>query len=427
MRIWEAITETWLAVTRPNAKTSPGNSLFVAWCVLILACYLILLAGSLSSFPQGGSGDFLVSYTAAKILRECNGERLYDLGFQTAVQENILASYGSGLSQGPLPYLHPPFFAAIFIPLTFFSARTACYIWICLSTAILFTSILLLYRARRADFKRDFPSLLLMALAYYPVFETLRKGQSSFLLLLLITACYLGLRRGASLAAGVALGLALMKPQIACVLAAVLLYKRRWRPLVAFATTATALVAGSWLLVGTGGLKAYVRLTEEAVAWEGIHHVYPQAMPNLRGTIKRIAQLAVGAGGADSWVFTAAMIAASAAVVMFMIRTWKGPWTTTSVQFDLRFSQTVLGSILLSPYLYWHDLSLLVLAGILSLSYLDTTREPGSGYLLLAVGHLCAIPLSLYVLGTDLSAPIMGVFLAGTMVFLMERAKREPV
>ena len=429
MRTWKTIARFRAVLIHPTDKGDLGRSVFIAWCVLVAACCLILLAGSLPSFPLGGSGDFLVTYAAGKIVRDGNGSRLYDLGLQTEVQEGLLAPYHSSLTHGPLPYLHPPFFAAVFVPFTFLPARAACYLWIFVSILILLACVQLLFRRMNANPTCEFPTLLLMVFAYYPVFETLRKGQSSFVLLLAITLTYLSLKQGSNVRAGVALGAALIKPQIACVFAVVLLCKRQWRPLAAFGATALALVIGSWLLVGTGGMMSYVSLTEEALTWDGTHHVYPEVMPNLRGMVHRVMELSgmAGKGLPQSAAVVIPTLMASIGVIALMCRTWRGAWDATSAAFDLRFTQVILGSILLSPYLYWHDLSLLVLAGILLLGHLGKMAKAGPGYVLLAVGHVCAIPLSSSLLGTDISAQIVVLFIAGAMGFILRQVVQRTI
>ncbi|NWG13021.1 MAG: DUF2029 domain-containing protein [Acidobacteria bacterium] len=404
-----------------------GRSTFFACCVLLVCCYAILLAGALPSFPLGGSGDFLVTYSAARILRDGHASRLYDLEFLSEVQRNLLATYQSGLAHGPLPYLHPPLFAAIFIPFTFLTLRSAFYLWIVLSLITLIACVKLLHQRLKLETSLQFPALLLIVLAYYPTFETSRKGQSSFLLLWAVTLFYLGLKQRSNLMAGIALGAAVMKPQIAFFLAAVLLYKRSWRPLMAFGATASVLSIGSWLMVGTEGLISYVRITRDALAWNGSYHVSLSAMPNLRGAVAGlllrfgIQQTACPIAAASALP----VILASLAVIALTARAWRGPLEPGSARFDLCFAQAILASILLTPYLYWHDLSLLILAGVLLLGQLSLRGSTAFDCIILVTGHLCTIPVASLFFGTDISALIVVLVIAVATVRILRRISQE--
>src|ERR1700683_3039728 len=63
-----------------------------------------------------GYPDFTVFYTAATILREGLGPQLYDEHVQYEVQRKCVGEIAE--RHGPLPYIHPPFEALIFLPLT---------------------------------------------------------------------------------------------------------------------------------------------------------------------------------------------------------------------------------------------------------------------------------------------------------------------
>jgi hypothetical protein len=76
----------------------------------------------------------------------------------------------------------------------------------------------------------------------------------------------------------------------------------------------------------------------------------------------------------------------------------------------------ILASILLSPYIYWHDLSLLVLAGLLLYKFFDATAGQGRVLTVLVLGHVFSIPL----IAVDMraSAQVMVVLIAAAMLLL---------
>jgi hypothetical protein len=414
------------ALVRVIGTLGSGRQVFLAWCVLLVACYVILLAGAIASFPLGAGGDFLVVYTAAEIIHGGEGQHLYDLTLQTEVQQRILQPYHAELTtRGLLPYLHPPFFAAVFVPFTSAPLRLSFYLWGLISLAILLACVTLLVRHLNGKWAADIPGAFLIALAYYPAFETLRKGQSSFVVLLAMTLTYLALKRGRDTLAGIALGSALIKPQIALVFAAILLFKKRWRAIAAFSAAAAFLTLVSWHVVGTDGLISYVRTTREVLTWDGIHHVYPQVMPNVRGTAFRLAGLLgiTAQGQASDAGMTFATVAATIVFFVLILRTWRGDWKAGAIAFDLRFAQTILGSILLSPYVYWHDLSVLVLAGFLIHHSLNATSSPRCLRALLVLGHLFAIPLA--AINIRATAQIVVLLMAATMLVLHRQARQE--
>jgi hypothetical protein len=61
--------------------------------------------------------DFTSFYGAGKILRDGHGADLYDLGTQHKAQDEF--SSNADIRKGPLPYIHPPYEALLFVPLTF--------------------------------------------------------------------------------------------------------------------------------------------------------------------------------------------------------------------------------------------------------------------------------------------------------------------
>ena len=74
-----------------------------------------------------GDPDFTVFYTAVNILREGRGAELYNASTQDAVQRQFTAN--SDIRRGPLPYIHPPFEALVFLPLTFLPYTAAFVVW----------------------------------------------------------------------------------------------------------------------------------------------------------------------------------------------------------------------------------------------------------------------------------------------------------
>src|SRR5205807_3680137 len=88
--------------------------------------------------------------------------------------------------------------------------------------------------------------------------------------LLLYVLLYRALRREQYSRFGVLAALGLFKPQLFVVFPLVLLARRSARGLVAYSLTALALVAVSFALVGTAGMRAWLRILVEPEAGQAL-------------------------------------------------------------------------------------------------------------------------------------------------------------
>src|SRR5207244_10293872 len=66
-----------------------------------------------------GYPDFTALYSAGKIVREGVRKQLYHSQTQYRIQQEFAA--GVSIRQGPLPYIHPPWEALLFVPFALFS------------------------------------------------------------------------------------------------------------------------------------------------------------------------------------------------------------------------------------------------------------------------------------------------------------------
>ena len=70
-----------------------------------------------------GYGDFSSLYTAGLLVRQGEGNLLYDRSEQWKWQQKFAPNVD--IRQGPMPFIRPPFEALIFLPLTYFPYPTA--------------------------------------------------------------------------------------------------------------------------------------------------------------------------------------------------------------------------------------------------------------------------------------------------------------
>src|ERR1700747_3382829 len=93
---------------------------------------------------RAGFPDFSIFYTAARIVAAGKGSQLYNDNLQESVQR----SFASAVERRGtiLPYNHPPFEAALFVPLAHFSYLTAYFIWFAIDVVLLFGLLFFLRR-----------------------------------------------------------------------------------------------------------------------------------------------------------------------------------------------------------------------------------------------------------------------------------------
>ena len=399
---------------------------FLLYCLETLFAYgYVILRGARPGFWVGPH-DFTSFYTGALMLRQGLGSRLYDLAAQAQVQQALLRPYGWVFADGLLPYIYPPFLAVLFVPLTWVSLQWAFILWNLANLALIITTVALLL----AQWRRLSPGYLaistVIALAFIPVFQGVRNGQSSFLVLLALTLTYVAQAKKHEALSGLALAFGLIKPQLVVLFVLWLLVRRRWRALLAFGAAAIALLFVSCGITGSDGLMAYLPLTRQMLAWDGRYGIYPAVMPNLRGTVVRLSHLhQAWQGSPPSTLATMlANVLFALPILWLLFLGWRTSRQGSMGAEDLCFAQTISAGLLLSPHLYGHDLSLLVLGGFLLTRRLLAAGRLRAAWRVTVLGH-AGLFVSVY-LGMDWQAQVGMLLLLGLMVFTqMELASQH--
>jgi Glycosyltransferase family 87 len=315
-----------------------------------------------------GYPDFTSFYGAGKTIREGHGSRLYDANEQWRVQQEFAPRVS--IRKAPLPYLRPPFEALLFVPLTLRPYAQAYFLWnamsLCAALAVPF-----LLRRRIPALKEISPWLLvLLPLAFTPVFMALIQGQDSILLLFCYTLAYLTLRRAADFGAGCWLGLGLVKPHLVIPFVAILLLQGRRKVALGFLSVAALLFFVSLAIVGWHELIRY-----PGYLWWLEHHtgrglVLPRDTPNLRGL----------ADGFLSSILPSPAIALLVGFFSLAVIFWAASQRTPASgnnsdrAFDLVFSQAIVATFLVSFHAFAYDLSLMLLPIILLVAFLLTNN-----------------------------------------------------
>jgi hypothetical protein len=157
-------------------------------------------------------------------------------------------------------FLSPPPAAWLIAPLTLVGPQAAFFVWLSLSIAALAGAWWL--AAPGTGWVRVL--WLLGAAAWYPVLYSLSLGQPVVIVLLGVIACWRLAESGKPYLAGAALGLSVLKPQVAIAVPVVLLVAGRWRIAAGWAATTGVLAVASLLMIGTQGFNDYRSLLAEA-------------------------------------------------------------------------------------------------------------------------------------------------------------------
>ncbi len=330
-------------------KFKPGLILCLSGFVLLNASLLWQVRDLLFA----GYSDFASFYTGGKILRQHEGERLYDPRLQWNIQQEFASRVA--IRHGPLPFIRPPFEALLFLPFAYVSYPRAYAIWTILKVCILFAIAFLLDKT--VDGRgRSLPKVLLgwlVSLAYFPLAFDLRQGQDSVLLLLIFCLALQSLQKGADFRSGIFLALGLFKFTLTLPVFFVLLLRRKFRFMVGFLIAAAVLFGLSILVSGTATALAYPKylwtLNQSAAA--GLTTV--RIMPNLRALF---AQFGFAGSGAN-WVLGGVALIALLATALL----WDFGERHRRPYFPAGFSLSIVVTLLTSYYIYNYDLSLLLI------------------------------------------------------------------
>lgn len=311
-----------------------------------------------------GYPDFTVFYTAGTILRQGMRHQLYDPHIQYQVQQ-VFTDGPTESRRGPLPYIHPPLEAVVFLPLTLLPYRQAFVAWDLLNILGLFGVAVTL--RRHLHVLRAIPpwEFVLGFLAFFPVFLCLLQGQDSIPLLLLCTLGFSALKRESDFLAGGWFGLALFKFQFIIPMILLIAFWRRKRAALGFAVVACVWALLSVGLVGWQGMLAYPKYVLQIAKSPGLGGVPPELMPNLRGLIEGWSFNSVS-GSLVSPVLAGVVLLLCALLLGFAAIKSR---LASRDHLEVAFSLAVVVAVLTGWHSNAHDLCLLLLPLVLLTDY----------------------------------------------------------
>lgn len=371
---------------------NPRNILLLVGVFFLATWYALLVTYMLNSYLGKGGVDYLAHYSAGYIIRYESPGRLYDLDLQRHIQESVASSYRVTRYYY---YNHPPLLAGILGRVTTKDYNASYFRWVLVLIVFHLASLsLLYYLMRRFQWKTEELRILgISGLLFGPVFIACLKGQDSTFLLLGVSLWTFGLLTARDRVAGLGLALAAIRPQIALVLALPFLFKRRkvWWWFVAWGLI---LLAYSYLLVGAQGLEGFFQVLLLSGQGRGID---VDRMITLMGAILRIFP------NIDPGLFHILGYGGYALAILFLCFLWA---KSHAIEFG-HIGLAILLSMVFSPHMHEHDLSLLLIPALGAATTLAVNQ-------VLSRKYAALLPL-----GVSLILTVNGITYIKTVVYLL--------
>ncbi len=333
-----------------NTRVDIWRILRAGLMIALTLSYILQWMKMISSSTERTGTDFIIFYTAGKIVQNYGFSFAYDLGLQQQTEQSVVKI---PLSSGQvLPYNHMPYLLPLLKVLVDNDYVASFLRWIVLLLIVYIAgSVFLIDSLFQTSEVRSVESLNLLgaAVTFYPFFVSILLGQDTALLYLGTVLWCVGLLKRKDWMVGIGLALTTVRPHICLMLAIPFLFRDRkiwWRFLVA----ASILGIASILLIGLGGMKDFINvlIVTAGGSWYGTHQ---SAMMNFLGlmlralpfapenVIRLIAWIGYGLGiGLVSWLWL------------------------RSRKFDERLiGLSILAALFFAPHLHYHDLTLLII------------------------------------------------------------------
>jgi hypothetical protein len=317
--------------------------------------------------------DFLLYYSAGYIIRYDSPEQLYDLSLQRQVQATIVPEKNQ---EHFYPFNHPPILAPL-MGLVVTNDFLASYLrWVICLVLFQLISIGVLLRLMILVFKWNVKDLFLITLSglfFYPVIVAFIRGQDSSFFLLGICLWVLGLMKSNDKVAGLGLAMALIRPQIALVLAFLFLFKKQ-RILLWFLIWSSILLICCYLFIGWTGLNGFVKVL--IFSGQGLGFDV-EKMATLMGAILRWFP------GIDPSLLHIVGYLGYFLAFLFLSIVWV---RSAKIGFS-QINIAILSAILFAPHFHGHDL-LILLVPCIGVAYILSQKN------LLGMKYATLIPLA---------------------------------
>jgi hypothetical protein len=266
-----------------------------ALLMTLAALAAVDLAAWVKGLLMGRPGEAFAGYYAAALVGRAHG-------WASLYEGNLYAAALQALIHSRDVFGNLPLAAWAALPFTLLPFHTANLLW----SLLLAAGFVWTWQAATSGPLWKRALLLLVGLESFPVFFALHLGQLALLVAALLVLHWRLLRAGHPALAGIALGLAFIKPQNVALLPLVVLLSGRWKTAAACAATVGVLAAAIAIALGADGLRAlYSTLQADSLACQDCTRQtlaahLPGWVPQLpvRAVIALVAVVpAVAAGG----------------------------------------------------------------------------------------------------------------------------------
>jgi hypothetical protein len=240
-----------------------------------------------------------------------------------------------------------------FLPLTFLSYSHAFVAWNLINLAILLGVARLLKNSLLSLESIPVWQMVLVGLAFFPVFANFHQGQDAILLLLVVTLSFGALDRDADFLAGCWLGFGLFKYHLILPLAVIFALWRGRRFIFGFASVSSVVLLISLGIVGWTGALRYPMYAWHVVSQPAFGGIPPGQLTSLFGLL---------AGWPFAQKIGSAMhvvVAAGSAALLLMVAGLRKR-AQHGVMFRLCFASAIIAALLVGYSTNSYDLSLLV-------------------------------------------------------------------
>lgn len=351
--------------------------------------------------------DFPGFYAAAKLMWE-NPSALYEYAPQLAIQRAIDNRIGDSI----LPFAYPPVTALVLMPLGWLSFRTAFVTMTLVNIGLLMWIIHLLGRNLKLS-KDQIAWLSLSVFCSFSVHSILLQGQTSLLVLFCLTYFMLFARSGKQMSAGFWAALSFIKPQLLAVPFIALMFQRLWRGFFFGVIVVVGLALLSVMLVGIAGIGEYLQLLRFYSTTPSGFGSYPEKMHNLRALVQYFAPFSLAP------YFWFALVIPIGVVTMWINARKVENGRLSAFLWIANF----LAMMLITPHLYSHDLSFLIVPMALLLKLAGDPIPWALPPCLVCVSVLPILPL---LLGETVPPPLPIIFLCGYVICVWVVLKSPP-
>lgn len=337
--------------------------------------------------------DFPQFYAGAKLVWE-SPSALYDYSAQLAIQKSV----DTRIEDTTQPFAYPPFTALLLMPLAWLPFSGAFAVMTLVNVGLL--SLILLFLVRHLGLKQDqWKWLLLSTFCNFGVHSVVLGGQTSVVVLSCVTAFMFAMLNKKPFSAGFWSGCIFIKPQLLLVPFIVMAFKKLWKALFVSCLVVIILVSISIWIVGIPGIVSYLQLLRFYGTTESGFGSYPQYMHNLRALVQYYTSFSYAR---YAWVALVIPIAVS---TMWLNASAPDEERSTAALWVANF----VAMMLLTPHLYAHDLTLMIVPTALILKMCDGSIPWFVPSLLIFTG---VFPILSSVVGPQVPPLVPMIFLA---------------